>query len=144
MPRLVDIINNENFPTSNLENLLFLMPVGSLMTPSLHDRILEAFQKKQKSNPVVMSGYGATEMASSMVMYRPGVLDDLEKQKMTVGRVRKPIQVKIIDDDGKELSPNEIGEICLLSPDRVRGYLGKPDLYWFHTGDLGTLGTGHI
>ena len=50
-----------------------------------------------------MSGYGATEMASSMVMYRPGVLDDLEKQKMTVGRVRKPIQVKIIDDDGKEL-----------------------------------------
>ena len=52
-----------------------------------------------------------------------------------------PIQVKIIDDDGVELKPNEIGEICLLSPDRVRGYLGKPDLDWFHTGDLGSLGT---
>ena len=90
------------------------MPVGSLMTPSLHDRILDAFQKKQKTNPVVMSGYGATEMASSMVMYRPGVLDDLEKQKMTVGRVRKPIQVKIIDDDGKELRVVQTQAILFL------------------------------
>ena len=64
------------------------------MTPSLHDRILEAFQKNQKTNPVIMSGYGATEMASSMVMYRPGVLDNVEKQRMTVGRARKPIQVR--------------------------------------------------
>ena len=70
------------------------MPVGSLMTPSLHDRILEAFRKNQKTNPVIMSGYGATEMASSMVMYRPGVLDNVEKQRMTVGRARKPIQVR--------------------------------------------------
>ena len=70
------------------------MPVGSLMTPSLHDRILEAFQKNQKTNPVIMSGYGATEMASSMVMYRPGVLDNVDKQRMTVGRARKPIQVR--------------------------------------------------
>ena len=64
------------------------------MTPSLHDRILEAFQKNQKTNPVIMSGYGATEMASSMVMYRPGVLDNVDKQRMTVGRARKPIQVR--------------------------------------------------
>ena len=61
-----------------------------------------------------MSGYGATEMASSMVMYRPGVLDDLEKQKMTVGRVRKPIQVKIIDDDGKELRVVQTQAILFL------------------------------
>ena len=40
LPRLVDIINNEEFVKAKLENLLFLMPVGSLMTPSLHDRIL--------------------------------------------------------------------------------------------------------
>ena len=51
--------------------------------------------------------------------------------------------MKIIDDDGIELKSNEIGEICLLSPDRVRGYLGKPDLEWFHTGDLGSLGKCH-
>ena len=103
------------FKFRKLSSKIVKIPEFNLfMTPSLHDRILDAFQKKQKTNPVVMSGYGATEMASSMVMYRPGVLDDLEKQKMTVGRVRKPIQVKIIDDDGKELRVVQTQAILFL------------------------------
>ena len=69
--------------------------ISDSVTPTyLFVSLLKAFQKNQKTNPVIMSGYGATEMASSMVMYRPGVLDDVEKQKMTVGRARKPIQVR--------------------------------------------------
>ena len=109
------------------------------MTPTLHDRILESFSLHQLTNPVIMSGYGATEMASSLVMYRPGVLDTICKQRTTVGRIRKPIQVKIMEDR-LELKSDQIGEIYLFSPDRVRGYLNQPDLEWFATGDLGSLG----
>ena len=78
-------------------------------------------------------------MASSQVMFRPGVLDNVDKQRTTVGRVRKPVQVKILDENGKTVEFNEIGQIYLKSADQVRGYLGKDDLDWLDTGDLGSL-----
>ena len=73
-------------------------------------------------------------------MYRPGVLDDVDKQRTTVGRARQSIQVLVLDENRKEVGCNEIGDIYLKSPDQVRGYLGKPDLDWLETGDLGSLG----
>ena len=63
------------------------------------------------------------------------------EQRNTVGRVRKPLQVKILDDNEKEVNSGEIGEIYFYSPDQVRGYLNQPDLKWLATGDLGSIGT---
>ena len=63
------------------------------------------------------------------------------KQRNTVGRVRKSLEVKILDDNEKEVKSGEIGEIYFYSPDQVRGYLNQPDLKWLATGDLGSIGT---
>ncbi len=67
--------------------------------------------------------------------------------------VRKPgsvgvpppfFEMKIVADDGAELPPGEVGEICGRGPILMPGYHDRPDLTatairdgWLHTGDLG-------
>jgi fatty-acyl-CoA synthase len=54
--------------------------------------------------------------------------------------------VKIIDDDGAQLPPNEIGEICLRSPYTLDRYLDDVEATrakfageWIRTGDVGLV-----
>jgi acyl-CoA synthetase (AMP-forming)/AMP-acid ligase II len=55
-------------------------------------------------------------------------------------------KVRIIDDDGIELSAGEVGEITVRSPSLMKEYWGRPEATaetfkdgWLHTGDLGRL-----
>ena len=63
----------------------------------------------------------------------------------TVGRPRPGVELSI-RDDGRELPPGEIGEVCLRSPAVMDRYWNDPDATrsairrgWLHTGDLGFL-----
>ena len=53
-------------------------------------------------------------------------------------------EVKIFDDNDKELPPGKVGELVVKSPCLLKGYHNRPDADkeafrngWFHTGDLG-------
>jgi acyl-CoA synthetase (AMP-forming)/AMP-acid ligase II len=60
--------------------------------------------------------------------------------------VGKPLAyryVKIVDEDGKEVSQGEIGELWISGPGMFKGYYNKPEATaeafadeWFKTGDL--------
>jgi acyl-CoA synthetase (AMP-forming)/AMP-acid ligase II len=54
------------------------------------------------------------------------------------------MEMRILDADGRECEPGEIGEICGKSPMMMPGYYKRPDLTekaiidgWLHTGDAG-------
>ena len=54
------------------------------------------------------------------------------------------MEIKIIDDQGRELPPGEVGEICGRGPLMMTGYYKRPDLTaqavingWLHSGDMG-------
>ena len=54
--------------------------------------------------------------------------------------------VKVVDDDGKDVALDEIGEICLKSPYLLHSYLLDPAATeqkfldgWIRTGDIGTM-----
>ena len=56
------------------------------------------------------------------------------------------VELKIFDDEGRELPPNEPGEIVIKNPTVFRGYYNDPAATeqamrggWFHTGDLAYL-----
>jgi fatty-acyl-CoA synthase len=53
------------------------------------------------------------------------------------------LQVKLLDDDGREVPVGEVGEICCRGPLVMAGYWNKPEETarafrhgWLHTGDL--------
>ena len=75
----------------------------------------------------------------------------LEKEKMIqkIGSVGKPViqlRVRIVDDAGKDVPPNTLGEIVLRGPKVFKGYWKNLQATadalkkgWFHTGDIGTM-----
>lgn len=109
---------------------------------SLTDKEKAAFE--ERFNVRLINCYGSTE---SLV----GVLTDLPGQERnwpSIGRPGFAYEAKIIGEDGKELPPNTVGEICIKGvPGRtlMKEYYDdaeataktlKPD-GWMHTGDKG-------
>jgi O-succinylbenzoic acid--CoA ligase len=98
-------------------------------------------------SPLVAPTYGLTEAASQVATMLP------EESARKPGSVGKPLmftQVKIIDDNGSELPPGEVGEIIITGPTIMAGYfeqkleespsplLPRPPAP-LHTGDMGYL-----
>jgi acyl-CoA synthetase (AMP-forming)/AMP-acid ligase II len=62
----------------------------------------------------------------------------------TDGRIAPGCEVRVLDPDGRELGPGEIGDLVIRGPQRALGYLDPvhtaaefDDEGWFRTGDLG-------
>lgn len=87
--------------------------------------------------------FGLTE--SSPGMTQTSADDTIDKKVNTVGLAFDDVEVKIVDPDtGKELGPNETGEICCRGYNVMKGYYKMPDKTkevidkdgWLHSGDL--------
>lgn len=72
--------------------------------------------------------------------------DPLDKRLGTDGRLNPGVEVRIVDDEGHDLSPGEAGEIWSRGPDRFVGYFDSSrDAEaltpggWLRTGDIGVL-----
>jgi fatty-acyl-CoA synthase len=86
-------------------------------------------------------GFGMTE-------YGPGLFalpaEDAVRKAGSIGRPNFFIDVRVMDDDNRELGPDEVGELVLKGPSGCSGYWNNPeasaaaidDEGWFHTGDM--------
>jgi acyl-CoA synthetase (AMP-forming)/AMP-acid ligase II len=90
--------------------------------------------------------YGSTETSGCITVLRPEehIRPDGTLRLGTVGREVPMTQVLIVDDAGAEVSPGEVGEIVVRSPNVMQGYHGAPELTAaalfdgaYRTGDLG-------
>ena len=61
----------------------------------------------------------------------------------SAGRASINMEIKIVDDNDKELPPGEVGELCVRGDGVMKGYWNKPEETawsmrggWQHTGDL--------
>ncbi|KAH8284999.1 hypothetical protein KR054_003755 [Drosophila jambulina] len=87
---------------------------------------------------VLTSGYGMTEVGG--VSFNMGLGNG-----NTAGKPISGVKIRIVDEDGKYLGYNEVGEIYVHNSYPWNGYFGNPlesrrmqDFQgWFHTGDLG-------
>ncbi|TMK22013.1 MAG: cyclohexanecarboxylate-CoA ligase, partial [Actinobacteria bacterium] len=87
--------------------------------------------------------YGCTEHPSITM----GRLDDpLEKCAFTDGRPQPDVEIRLLDDDGKDVPPGAEGEVVSRGPDQFLGYMDPAmdaeafdEGGWFHTGDIGRL-----
>lgn len=98
---------------------------------------------KQRTGVDIIEGYGLTE-TSPVVMASPL---DIAQWNGTVGLPIPSTQAAILDDDGHELAPGEVGEICIRGPQVMPRYWNRPDETdkvfthdgWLRTGDMGLV-----
>jgi long-chain acyl-CoA synthetase len=89
----------------------------------------------------VLRGYGMTEL------FRPVsyLAADAVEVPDAVGRAVPGVDLRVVDDAGRPVGPDEIGELLIRSPAAMDGYLNGDDAEgglrdgWFHTGDLATV-----
>ena len=127
----------------------FRFPVmgGEGCTPDALKHINEVFEAC--GSPVALtSGYGLSETFSvCTVDYEPTGFDkDYSRPVVCVGPPFPGVTVGIFDDNGKQLGPNQRGEIRIKTDALTMGYVNNPELTqerlqdgWLHTQDLGEL-----
>ena len=91
----------------------------------------------------LIEGYGLTEASPSVAVNRP----DTKEYTGTVGVPLPSTEVMVCDDEGKELTIGQIGELCVRGPQIMKGYWNRPDetakvldaAGWLRTGDMGLM-----
>ena len=68
------------------------------------------------------------------------------RKLMSVGKEAIGTEVRVVGDDGREISPNEVGEVVARGPNIFEGYLNDPELTanalrngWLHTGEVASI-----
>ncbi len=96
----------------------------------------------------IVTGYGLTETTGIATMCRHD--DDPETIANTSGRPIPGVELRLVDDEGNEVTHDEPGEIVLRGYNVMKGYFGDPAATavtldadgWLHTGDIGVLDPG--
>lgn len=92
--------------------------------------------------------YGMTETSGTITTLNPEDHDPEGNEKMrSVGTALPGVELKIIDTDGKPVSPRTVGEIATRSAKNMKGYWNRPDATaetiddegWLRTGDAGYM-----
>ena len=131
---LIGILNLKEIDEFLLPDLKWAAVFGAPSSPD----ILEKFSKVAP-NAKLFSGYGLTESSA------PNFLHPLDKIKLdSVGMPVPWIEVKIIDEEGKEVKKGEVGELIMKGWPITPGYYNQPDITkevikdgWLYTGDIG-------
>ncbi|MBI4965053.1 MAG: long-chain-fatty-acid--CoA ligase [Desulfomonile tiedjei] len=129
---VIDHPDFKNYDVSSLRSAAY----GADVTPnSLKERILEAFP-----NAALREAFGQTEMAATAVFMKH---QDALRKEGSVGLPISNVEVRVVDDEMRDVAVNEVGEIVYRGPGMFKGYFKNPEETkkafeggWFHSGDL--------
>src|SRR5262249_12265935 len=102
--------------------------------------ILERF--RARTGVEISEGYGLSETAPTLCS---NVVGSVNKPG-TVGPAIPKVELRLVDDQDRDVPPGEVGEIVARGPNVFRGYWNRPaetaEAFrggWFHTGDLARI-----
>ncbi|PJK31500.1 acyl-CoA synthetase [Minwuia thermotolerans] len=91
--------------------------------------------------------YGLTETSGAITYLPPEEHRPEGGPRMkSCGKAHEAVEIRIVDDEGRELPAGEVGEIICRTPQNMKGYWKRPEATaavlregWFRTGDAGYL-----
>jgi non-ribosomal peptide synthetase component E (peptide arylation enzyme) len=116
---LIRWLNDPLIEKFDLSSLEVIQSGGQRLQPEIRRRTKELIP-----SVTVQENFG---MSEGMLMFVR--LDDPEDVRMeTVGRPISPDdEVRLVDDDDKEVAPGDVGELLARGPYTLRGYYGVPE-----------------
>ncbi len=133
--QIVALLQEVEFDGAHLPHLEMLGTVGA---PLLLEHKQEVVRRLPRR---FYELYGITEGIMT-VLDR----DDAERKLESVGVPPPLYELRIVDDEGREVPPETAGEIVGRGPVTMPGYYGRPDLTaeilrggWLYSGDIGFL-----
>lgn len=111
-----------NFDALKLASLQRIISGGAALNPALAEETFEKLGDK------LFNLYGTSEAGFSVI----ATPEDLRKSPETIGRKIGGVDLKVFDENEREVATGTIGKICIKSSWAV-----KSDKNWIETGDLG-------
>jgi acyl-CoA synthetase (AMP-forming)/AMP-acid ligase II len=132
------LIHHPEFDTADLSSLKSLILGSAPLSPDTVERL-----QARLPGAAVLNSYGMTEGGHATFTMDP---EGARTRPAAVGRPTPPVEVRIVDDEGKVLPTGETGEVITRNPRGHREYYRNPEATarmweggWLHTGDLGHL-----
>jgi long-chain acyl-CoA synthetase len=129
------VIEHPDFARFDLASVESISYGGAPSAPELVTRIKQRLPQGAPGN-----GYGLTETSSVTSQH---AAEDYERKPDSAGLVIPVCDVRIVDGEGSDVPPGEIGELWIKGPNVVKGYWSKPEATaatftagWLHSGDL--------
>lgn len=111
-PILVMLAKREETKQYDLSSLVNILCGAAPLSKELQNEVSERFGLK------VVQTWGMTEVTCSC-LHVPGGMDD---RSGSVGYIDPNSEMKLVDEDGKEVGVGERGEICVRGPNICLGY----------------------
>jgi long-chain acyl-CoA synthetase len=132
-PMYFSIVNSPDVKKIDLSSLRMAFS-GAAPLPVV---ILERF--KELTGVEICEGYGLSETAPTLCSNAAGSFN----KPGTVGPAIPGVTIRLVDEEGRDVVPGEVGEIIARGPNIFKGYWNREEETaealrdgWFHTGDL--------
>ncbi|MEW6269965.1 MAG: AMP-binding protein [Thermodesulfobacteriota bacterium] len=146
---LKQILDHPRLAGTDLSSLTNLSYGGAPMPFPVIRRALESFPRTCG----FVNAFGQTETTSTLTVLGPedhrltgdAAADEIVLRRLhSIGRPLPDVEIKVVDEEGREVAPNQTGEILVRTPRVMKGYAGdveggarlEPDGF-LHTRDLG-------
>jgi len=135
VPTIYIALLGANVPKEKLASIRYYFSAAATMPQEISRRWTDTY------GPAVHEGYGLTE-CSPCAAY-----NHVSKHKFgSVGTAIEDFEVKIFDENDRELARGQWGEIVMRGPGVMKEYWGKPAETaqalrggWLHSGDIGSM-----
>jgi len=127
------MLNAPEASSSDVSSLRTCISGGSAMPVE----VMKDFEKT--FDCMVLEGYGLSETSPVASFNQP----DIERKPGSIGIPVRGVEMKVVDDDGNEVEPGDVGEIAIKGENVMKGYWERKDDTaqaikdgWFHSGDM--------
>jgi long-chain acyl-CoA synthetase len=118
----------------DVSSLRLCMSGGSAMPEELMRQFEETF------GCIILEGYGLSETSPVASFNHP----DRERKPGSIGTPIEGVDMKIVDDQGEDVTEGDVGEIVIKGHNIMKGYWNRPEATeeaisddgWFHSGDM--------